>query len=87
MVNDQMKSPGLADSTLAAITGDHGEAFGALHRVSGHGFTVYDEEVRVPLVLWNPVLFAGAGRSARVGSHVDLNATLARAFLIFFTYA
>ena len=73
---DTLRTQGLADNTLVAITGDHGEAFGTLHRVSGHGFTVYDEEVRVPLVLWNPVLFAAAGRSARVGSHVDLNATL-----------
>ncbi len=73
---DMLRTQGLADNTLVAITGDHGEAFGTLHRVSGHGFTVYDEEVRAPLVLWNPVLFAGGGRSARVGSHVDLNATL-----------
>ncbi len=73
---DTLRTLGLASNTLVAITGDHGEAFGTLHRVSGHGFTVYDEEVRVPLVLWNPVLFAGAERSARVGSHVDLSATL-----------
>jgi arylsulfatase A-like enzyme len=74
---DTLRTKGLAETTLVAITGDHGEAFGALHSVSGHGFTVYDEETRVPLVLWNPLLFPGGGRSSRVGTHVDLNATLA----------
>jgi arylsulfatase A-like enzyme len=74
---DALRTNALAATTVVAITADHGEAFGTLHRVSGHGFTVYDEEVRVPLVLWNPVLFAGGGRLSRVGTHVDLNATLA----------
>src|SRR5437763_894729 len=54
---DRMRASRLADDTLVAVTGDHGEAFGQPHGNSGHGFTVYDEEVRVPLVLWNERLF------------------------------
>jgi arylsulfatase A-like enzyme len=35
------------------LTADHGEAFGE-HRESGHGRSVYGEEIRVPLVLFQP---------------------------------
>lgn len=73
---DTLRSRGLAENTLVAITGDHGEAFGREHSGSGHGFTVYDDEVKVPLVLWNPRLFAGGRQSHEVGSHVDLSATM-----------
>ena len=73
---DSLKQRGLGDSTLIVVTGDHGEAFGSLHGGSGHGFTVYDEEVRVPLMLWNPGLFRGGMRSPAIGSHPDLAPTL-----------
>ena len=66
----------LADDTLVVITGDHGEAFGEPHGGSGHGFTVYEEEVHVPLIIWNPSLFAGSSRSDAIGTHVDLAPTL-----------
>lgn len=72
-----LRDRGLADDTLVVITGDHGEAFGEIHGGSGHGFSVYDEEVHVPLMLWNPRLFAGgSNRSDVVGTHVDLAPTL-----------
>ena len=67
----------LADDTLVVITGDHGEAFGDPHQQRGHGFTVYQEEVNVPLVLWNPRLFPGGQRLGTIGGHVDLSATIA----------
>lgn len=72
-----LRERGLADDTLVAITGDHGQSFGFPHEAWGHGFSVYDEAVRVPLVLWNPRFAPRAGRSGAVGGHVDLNATLA----------
>ena len=73
---DNLRESGLAENTLVVITGDHGEAFGQPHGGSGHGFTVYDEEVRVPLMLWNPRLFRGGGQSKVIGSHTDLAPTL-----------
>jgi arylsulfatase A-like enzyme len=67
---------GLADDTLVVITADHGEAFGQ-HGCFMHGDTLFDEEVRVPLVLINRHLAAAAGtRSGAVGSHVDLWPTI-----------
>ena len=72
-----LRELGLADDTLVVVTGDHGEAFGDPHDQQGHGFTVFEEEVHVPLVLWNPRLFPEGRRSGAVGGHVDLNATIA----------
>ena len=43
----------VADNTLLVVTADHGEAFGE-HGQSGHGQSVYDEEVRVPLLMHWP---------------------------------
>jgi arylsulfatase A-like enzyme len=74
---DGLRARGLADDTLVAITGDHGEAFGFPHDVRGHGSALYEENVRVPLVLWSPRLFGGEGRrAAEVAGHVDLAPTL-----------
>jgi arylsulfatase A-like enzyme len=32
--------------------------------------------VKVPLVIWNPALFKGAGRSQRISSHIDIGPTV-----------
>jgi phosphoglycerol transferase MdoB-like AlkP superfamily enzyme len=73
---DSLLQLGLAKDTLVVITGDHGEAFADPHSGSGHGFTVYDEEVRVPLIVWNPWLFRSGRRLSIIGSHTDLAPTI-----------
>jgi arylsulfatase A-like enzyme len=73
---DGLRSRGLADSTLVVVTGDHGEAFGDLHDYRGHGGELYEENVWVPLVFWNPKVFAAAPRSTHVGGHVDIDPTI-----------
>jgi arylsulfatase A-like enzyme len=73
---EALRARGLADDTLVVITGDHGEAFGAPHDARGHGAALYEECVRVPLILWNPRLFAPGGRSDAIGGHKDVNATI-----------
>jgi arylsulfatase A-like enzyme len=72
-----LRERGLADDTLVVVTGDHGETFGDPHPTWGHGFRVYEESVRVPLMIWNPRLFPGGGRSDTIGGHVDVNPTVA----------
>jgi lipoteichoic acid synthase len=72
-----LRERGIADDTLVVVTGDHGEAFADPHAQRGHAFSVFDEEVRVPLLIWNPRLFPGGERIATLGGHVDLNPTLA----------
>ena len=59
------------------VTGDHGAAFRDPHDQRGHGLTVYQEEVQVPLMLWHPRVFAGGRRVPTVGAHVDMNPTIA----------
>ena len=46
---DALEERGLAEDTLVVLTGDHGEALGD-HGYTGHGRTLYDEELHVPLV-------------------------------------
>ena len=68
----------LADDTIVVITGDHGEAFGDPHeQMVGHGGGLYEENIRVPLIFWNPRLFPTSQRSDRPGGHIDINPTLA----------
>lgn len=49
---------GLAESTVVVVLGDHGESFGQ-HKARGHGTKVYEENIHIPLVLINPLLFHG----------------------------
>jgi arylsulfatase A-like enzyme len=77
---DELRRRNLADDTLVIVTGDHGEAFGSPHDSWGHGSHVFEENVRVPLAIWNPRLFHDLSPAARhiaeVGSHQDLNPTI-----------
>lgn len=73
---DALRERKLADDTLIMITGDHGEGFGSPHDVYGHGSRVYEENLHVPMMLWNPRLFAGGRSSDAVGGLVDVGATI-----------
>ncbi len=45
---------GLENDTIVMVAGDHGEAFGDHDLFFTHDFTLYDEVVRVPLILRMP---------------------------------
>ncbi|MFO0676387.1 MAG: sulfatase-like hydrolase/transferase [Polyangiaceae bacterium] len=63
--------------TIVIVTADHGEAFGE-HGYYDHGGTLFDEELRVPLVLCAPA-FRAEGLPRKVDalvSHVDIPPTL-----------
>ncbi len=65
---------GLADSTVIALTSDHGEEFWD-HGGFEHGHTLYEELMRVPLII--RVGKGGKERSVEsVVGHVDLTPTL-----------
>jgi len=72
-----LRERGKDGDTLVVITGDHGEAFGEPHSAWGHGSRLYDEFVKVPFVAWAPRLVTKGSRFKTVGSHVDLNPTIA----------
>ncbi len=73
-VLEHLGSAGLLASTLVAVVGDHGEAFGERgHWV--HGESLYEEEIRIPLILVNPLLGAER-RSSTLGGLVDVAPTV-----------
>jgi arylsulfatase A-like enzyme len=57
---------GMAESTLVAVTGDHGEAFGEHGLSFTHDFTLYDEVLRVPLVIRGPGVAPGGSIAQQV---------------------
>ncbi len=73
---DAYDKRGLADDTLFVFVGDHGEAFQEHPRNKLHAGFLYEENVHAPLIIVSPRLFPQAETSDRLGSHVDLAATL-----------
>jgi lipoteichoic acid synthase len=74
-LTDVLDKMGLGDDTLVVITGDHGEAFGE-HGQNAHNWTVYDEEMRVPLLLVNRRMFSREERVDRLGRQIDIAPTI-----------
>lgn len=73
---DQLEAFGLSESTLVAYTSDHGEEL-LDHGMLNHNHDLWEELVRVPLVLAGPGLAAGATVATPV-SNRHLAPTLAR---------
>lgn len=71
-----LKDNGLYDNTLIIITSDHGEAFGE-HDNLAHGFSLYQEEIHVPLLIKYPESFKQKPqRIRRLIQNIDLFPTL-----------
>ena len=58
---DQLRSRGLWENTLIIVTSDHGEEFWE-HGDIRHGRTLYEEQLRVPMILHHPEKFRGGQR-------------------------
>lgn len=65
---NQLKSRGLYDGAIIAMTADHGESLGA-HGEDQHGIFLYDETIHVPLLIKLP---QGATAGKRVDDRVEL---------------
>jgi arylsulfatase A-like enzyme len=63
----ELQRQGLLDETVVIITSDHGEAFGD-HGTFGHSYSLFLDEIGVPLVILAP----GAPAGRVVGSPVSL---------------
>ncbi|MBZ5560103.1 MAG: sulfatase-like hydrolase/transferase [Acidobacteriia bacterium] len=74
---ESIRAAGLADDTLVAVIGDHGQAFGFPHDSYLQGRTVYEEDVRVPLLIWYPRRYATPVESSAIGGLIDLAPTIA----------
>ena len=64
----QLKKSGLYDNTIIALTADHGESLGA-HGEKTHGIFIYDETIRVPLLI---KLAKDATAGKRIEDRVEL---------------
>ena len=69
-----LKSTGLEESTLVAITADHGEHFGE-HHCMDHQFSVYQPLVHVPLMIRHPGRLTTGKEDGLVQNH-DLYPTI-----------
>ena len=70
-----LETRGRLGETIWIVYGDHGEAFGQHDGNVGHTFQLYDENVRVPLVIAAPGLIRRQQRVGRVVSLIDVTAT------------
>jgi arylsulfatase A-like enzyme len=68
---DHLKDVGLYDDTWIIITADHGELFGE-HGMRGHGLTLWEEELHVPLIMKYPKRWARQGRSSEPIQLIDI---------------
>ncbi len=66
-VIDTLRLYGLLEKTLVVITGDHGEEFMEHGSLEGHAWTMYEEVIRVPLIMRFP---GELGRGRVVGQQV-----------------
>jgi len=72
---DQLRERGVLERTWVFILSDHGEAFGE-HGVVDHGSAVYDEVVRIPLIVLPP-RGEPLARAEGPVSQIDVAATIA----------
>lgn len=66
---EHLQRQGLWDRTIIVITGDHGQSFYE-HGFAGHGGPIFDEVMRVPLIVRAPGLPPGI--DDRAAQHVDV---------------
>ena len=70
-----LKERGQYDDTLIVFTADHGEEFYE-HQGWWHGFTLYDEQTHVPLIVKLPGNAKSGTRNDDLARHVDIAPTM-----------
>ena len=74
-VMDQYKALGLYDDTIFVIYGDHGEGFGE-HDLYQHDNTIYQEGLKIPLIIHEPGQFQEGMRVQTLTDQVDILPTV-----------
>ena len=76
MILETLDRLGLFEDTLIVYSTDHGDAAGS-HRMMDKHYVMYEEEVRVPLVMrWDGMIAPGTVSDAFVGNYLDLGPTI-----------
>lgn len=79
ILEDYLKAEKIYDNTMIIFTSDHGEEFGERGKVGFHAFTLYDELIKVPLIIKFPAFrFRGKVLDAQVRS-IDILPTVLEA--------
>jgi lipoteichoic acid synthase len=71
----QYKELGLYENTVFVILGDHGESFGE-HSLNTHGFSMYEEGLRIPMLIHDANQFQSGARVAAPVSQLDVVPTV-----------
>ena len=74
-VIDQYKELGLYDDSIFVIYGDHGEGFWE-HDLNQHDNTIYQEGVKIPLIIHDPGRFQQGKRVETLTDQVDIFPTV-----------
>lgn len=72
---DALAAHAALDNTLVVITADHGEQF-LEHGRLGHHYSLFDEETRVPLVMWGPGVIPAKRSVAQQVTLMDIAPTV-----------
>jgi len=72
---DHLKAKGMMDDTIVVVVADHGEEFED-HGQTYHGKTLYEESVKIPLVVHVPGF--RPGRVDKLVAEIDIAPTLCR---------
>jgi lipoteichoic acid synthase len=72
---DQYKRLGLYEDTIFVLYGDHGEGFKE-HGRDMHGDTIWDEGLKVPLIIHDPKRFQNGERVKGLSSQIDVLPTV-----------
>src|SRR5207253_4175379 len=75
-VMSALDSNGLTNGTLVIRMADHGE-MGLSHGLREKVYNAYDETIRMPFIVSNPVLWPAAATTDAMASTLDLVPTLA----------
>ena len=67
---------GLLDNTIIVFVADHGEAFGQHIGNFGHENYIYEENVRIPGIIFNPQLFDNFNEFEGIVNQADIFATI-----------
>ena len=72
---DQYEELGLYEDTIFVIFGDHGEGFGE-HGLLGHNDTIYEEGLKVPLIIHDPRQLQDGERVETLSGQIDILLTV-----------
>jgi arylsulfatase A-like enzyme len=72
---NELKRLNLLKDTIIVIGSDHGESLGE-HNIWTHGYSLYDTEIRVPLLIYYPSLLPAQKITKVVAQNIDIMPTI-----------